>query len=144
MLSASLGYWRGSSADMGLVHFSRTAAANETADPNTYVAEGQGANTINNAIRGLMSSLAQWRDDNSGVIGAIHAGGNTYDIATYQQIPSLSDVFTLSFWVDANNTGPVKLRVDGLAAKDLRRPPYYYPMAPGDLNTGTFYTVTWS
>jgi microcystin-dependent protein len=119
---------------MGIWHWSKTAGTNQTADPNAYLADGQTAPSINNAIRGVMQSGAEWRDDNLGLT-ATHAGSNVYNITTNQAITTLAERFTVVFSLSVANTGPVSLNVNGLGAAPLYRAAPTVQLAPGDLQT---------
>jgi hypothetical protein len=72
----------------GLVSWSQTAANNATADTNVNWAEGQAPSSVNDSGRGMMASLAKWRDDNAGSL--VTAGTSTaYTLTTNQVFASL-------------------------------------------------------
>lgn len=126
----------------GLATWSRNAGSNQTIDSNAYLAEGQAASTINNAIRGAMASLAEWRDDNLYVI-ATRGTGNAYTATTYQEITSLADPFSISFITSASNTGPSTLNINGLGARSLVKR-YGRTLGPDDLyNVGMVFRAIW-
>ena len=65
---------------MSLYDWSKTAGSN-TSVAGISIAEGMDAGEVNDAMRGLMSEVAEWRDDN---FGGLTTGGssNAYTIAT--------------------------------------------------------------
>jgi hypothetical protein len=104
----------------GLVSWSQTAANNATADTNVNWAEGQAPSSVNDSGRGMMASLAKWRDDNAGSL--VTAGTSTaYTLTTNQVFASLSAMTGQSLQVKfnaANGASPT-LNVDGLGAKNI-------------------------
>ena len=128
---------------MGVVHWSKNAAANANADPAVNWAEGQPANSVNNSARAMMAGVAAWRDDNSGTILATKGSGNTYALTTNQGIPNFANSFTVSFTVNAaGGAGATTLAVDALAAKAIKMDDGLDPRA-GDLNINRLYKATY-
>lgn len=125
---------------MGLPNWSRDAGSNDVADPPIYWREGQPPGTVNDSGRGMMAALACWHDDQVGALVAHRSTGDAYALATASVLKDLSRGFTLAFQVDAANTGPATLAVDGLAATPLRRRASR-ELAPGDLSPGIVYRV---
>lgn len=131
----------------GLALWSRDAASNQTIDSNAYLAEGQLAPSINNAIRGAMASMAEWRDDNAGAYDsalntATRGASETYSFTTLQAITSLSKPFTVTVWPSADNQAPAKLSVNALTAKWIKRRTGI-DLSPGDFSSSDFYTLLW-
>lgn len=126
----------------GLAVWSKTASSNQTADDNAYLAEGQPASSVNNAIRGAMASAAEWRDDNLGTLSATRGTSETYAVTPSQVLPNLTSPFSLAFVVDADNQAPAKLNVGGLGAKAIKRR-YGRELGPGDLTAGVIYKAVW-
>lgn len=105
----------------GVVNWSTTAASNNTSDANNSVgwSEGQAPSTVNDSARAMMSSVALWRDDITGVL--VTAGsGTAFTLTTNQVFSSNAAGYTVQFVSGATNTGAVTLAVDGNTAKPLR------------------------
>lgn len=103
----------------GVVVWSKTAASNDVIDAAAQFAEGQAPSSLNDGIRGAMSSVAKWRDDIAGVL--VTAGsGTAYTLTTNQIFASNGDGYTVQFIPGSTNTGAVTLAVDGNTAKPLR------------------------
>lgn len=99
--------------------WSKTAASNDVIDAAAQFAEGQAPSSLNDGIRGAMSSVAKWRDDIAGVL--VTAGsGTAYTLTTNQIFASNGDGYTVQFIPGSTNTGAVTLAVDGNTAKPLR------------------------
>jgi len=103
----------------GVVTWSKTAAANASADSNVNWAEGQAPSSINDSARAEMASVAKWRDDNNGTLGT-GGSANAYTLTTNQTFASLTDGLTVVFIATFTNTGACTLNVDGLGAVPLR------------------------
>jgi hypothetical protein len=104
----------------GLVSWSQTAANNATADTNVNWAEGQAPSSVNDSGRGMMASLAKWRDDNAGSL--VTAGTSTaYTLTSNQVFASLAAMSGQSLRVkfNATNGAAPTLNVDGLGAKAI-------------------------
>src|ERR1044071_8545998 len=105
----------------GIKAWSQTAANNDDADSAFNYAEGQAPSTLNDAGRGLMASVAKYRDDTA---GSIVTGGTTtaYTLTTNQVFVSLSEMngqeLTVRF--NAANGASPTLNVDTLGAKAIR------------------------
>lgn len=123
----------------GLFNWSRTASSNANA---TYTwAEGMAPSSVNDSARGIMSDVAQYRDD---IAGAIVTGGSStaYTVTSYSQFTSLALMSgqVIAFTPHATNGATVTLNVDGLGAKPLRSAPSVELLA-GTLIEGTPYTA---
>ncbi len=107
-------------ATLGVATWSLTAATNATADPAVNWAEGQAPSTVNDSARGMMQSVAKWRDDLGGV-GSTGGTSTAYTIATNQTFVSLAALSGKRITVTphtASGASPT-LAVDGLTAKNL-------------------------
>lgn len=103
----------------GLQVWSKTAASNDVIDAAAQFAEGQAPSSLNDGIRGAMSSAAKWRDDLFGTL-VTTGSGTAYALATNQVAGSNGDGYTVQFIPGSTNTGAVTLAVDGNTAKPLR------------------------
>lgn len=126
----------------GLYNWSRTPASNASA---TYTwAEGMAPSSVNDSARGIMSDVAQWRDD---ISGAIVTGGTStaYTVASYSAFDSLAHMSgqIIAFSPHATNGATVTLNVDGLGAKPLRSAPSVELLA-GTLIQGTPYLALYN
>lgn len=130
----------------GMYNWSRTPASNANA---TYsMAEGMAPSAVNDGVRGLMSDVAQFRDD---IAGAIVAGGTgtAYTVSSYQTFTSLvlMDKQLIAFTPSVTNTNTVgndlTLNVDGLGAKPVRMQPSV-ALPSGTLVLGTPYVVLYN
>lgn len=114
--------------------WSTTPLNNQTADSRANWQEGQPASSLNNSARGLMSTVAFWRDDNLGTLLATAGASNTYTLTTGQGLidpatvsgtPAITHPFTLRITFSAAPTGmatnPLKLAIDGAAAATVVR-----------------------
>lgn len=123
----------------GLFNWSRTAASNASATYNW--AEGMAPSAVNDSARGIMSDVAQWRDD---ISGAIVTGGTStaYTVTSYSTFTSLSVMNgqLIAFTPHTTNGATVTLNVDGLGAKALRSSPSVELQA-GTLIEGTPYVA---
>jgi hypothetical protein len=105
----------------GVVAWSKTASENATADSAVNYAEGQAPSTLNDAGRGLMSSVAKYRDDTAGSL--VTSGTSTaYTLTTNQVFSSLTvlDGQELTIRFNAANGASPTLNVDTLGAKAIR------------------------
>lgn len=127
----------------GLIDFSTDAASNDVAAPPILFVEGQPAKTVNDSMRALMAALANWRDDNTGVLVASRGAADAYQIATSQGFSdkAVANPHTVSFRVTTANTGPTTLSLDGRAALPLVRG-QGRQLGPGDLAPGITYSVS--
>jgi microcystin-dependent protein len=126
----------------GLFNWSRTAASNASA---TYTwAEGMAPSSVNDSARGIMSDVAQWRED---ISGAIVTGGSStaYTVTSYSTFTSLALMANqlIAFTPHATNGATVTLNVDGLGAKPLRPSPGVELVA-GVLILGTPYVALYN
>lgn len=105
----------------GVKSWSKIAANNATADSAAPWPEGMLPGQVNDSFRGVMASVAKWRDDISGVI--VTSGTLTaYTVASNQNFESLAvlDGKVIAFTPHVTNGEAPTLSVDGLAAKPLR------------------------
>lgn len=101
--------------------WSKTAATNASADTGINLAEGQSPGSVNNAVRGVMAGVANYRDDIGGQLTL--AGGTTaYTLTTNQGLDTAyKDGDMVSAVVNATNTGASTLNVDSIGAKSIRK-----------------------
>lgn len=104
----------------GVVTWSQTAASNDVADTGVNWQEGQAPSSINDSARGMMQSVAKWRDDIAGVVIVGGGSGTAYTVVTSQIFAANSAGNTIQFTPGVTNTGAVTLAVDGLTALPLR------------------------
>lgn len=103
----------------GVTVWSKTAATNNTIDSAVNFAEGQAPSSVNDSARGLMASVAKWRDDLSGSVTT--AGSSTaYTATSNQTFASLTAGIEITCQFDEDCGATVTLNVDGLGAKPLR------------------------
>lgn len=104
----------------GLSIWSKTAASNASADSAVNWAEGQAPSSVNDSARGMMASVAKWRDDNN---GTLTTGGTStaYTLTSNQVFASLTamDGATFTFVPNATSGAAPTLAIDGLAAKNI-------------------------
>lgn len=118
-----------------------TAANNASADATINWAEGQAPSSVNDSARAVMTAIAKYRDDTSGMV-ATGGGTTAYTFATYQSLTSLTDGFTIAFTCNATNTGASTLNVDSLGAVALQKVKGT-DLASGELVAGCVYTATY-
>lgn len=111
--------------------WSKTPAANATADPTIGWAEGQAPSSVNDSARAMMARLKEWGDDISGTVGT-GGTGNAYTLTTNQVFTALQAGLFVSFAINTTNGAVVTLNVDGLGAKPLRS----QPGTAGELGAG--------
>jgi hypothetical protein len=105
----------------GVTSWSQDAANNDDADSSVNYAEGQAPSTLNDAGRGLMSSVAKYRDDTAGSL--VTAGTTTaYTLTTNQGFADLDalDGQELTIRFNAANGASPTLNVDTCGAKAIR------------------------
>lgn len=129
----------------GLSTWSKTAAANATADNLVNWQEGQAPSSVNDSARAMMASAAKWRDD---ISGAIVTGGTSaaYMVSSNQNFVNASDFANqvIAFTPHVTNAaGPVTMTVDGFANLPVRTSPGK-ELAAGVLIQGTPYTATYN
>jgi hypothetical protein len=74
---------------------------------------------LNNADRGIVGDLGNFRNDISAANSTASASGTAYVLSTSSQISALADGIRLTWLPDADNTGAATLNVDTLGAKKL-------------------------
>jgi hypothetical protein len=131
----------------GMYSWSQTAASNSTADSAINWAEGQLPSTVNDSGRGMMSILAKWRDDISGVqpsnvVQTSAGAANVQTLTTNGSIAALTNGWTLTFKAGYTNSAACTLNVDSLGAKSIQRISGT-ALAGGELIAGCVYTVTY-
>ncbi|GJE29815.1 phage tail protein [Methylobacterium organophilum] len=127
----------------GLIDFSQDPSSNDVAAAPINFEEGQAARTVNNSMRETMAALARYRDDNAGSLGA-PVVGNAVTLSTGQGFAAkhFASGFTISFALQATNTGPLSLNVDGSGPRPWRRQ-RSFEFAPGDAQALVIHTVAW-
>lgn len=103
--------------------WSTTAASNATADPSINWSEGMSPSSVNDSARAMMSVLAAWRNDITGVTST--TGGPTAYVLTSNQGGFVAntghDGFLIGFTLNVTNAaGANTINVDGAGAKPLR------------------------
>lgn len=128
----------------GVSSWSKTAANNATADSSAQWPEGMPPSQVNDSARGMMASVAKWRDDISGAL-ATSGTAAAYTIFSGQGFASLSalDGAVLAFTPHATNLDSPTLSVDGLTAYPVRAA-HGVNLGPGVLLQGTPYVVIFS
>ena len=96
-------------------------AGNNTDPPPDGAPENMPRNTVNNTMREMMSALARWYQDNRAGSLVTTNTANAYALTSNTTYASLADVGTLTFRVNAANTGAVTLDIDGLGAQTWQR-----------------------
>jgi microcystin-dependent protein len=128
---------------MTFYRWSRTAAANATADPTCPFPEGQAPGSVNDGVRAAMAALAKYRDD---VAGSLTTGGSAtaYTLASNQGFNSLANLSgqIVAFVAHTANGPAATLNVDGLGAKPLRIAPGT-ALPSGYLRAGMPYVATY-
>lgn len=129
----------------GVYTFSKTAAANATADSTQNWQEGQAPSSINDSARSLLASIAKYRDDVSGSI--VTTGISVaYVIATSQVFDTLAHMggqeiaFTPHL---TNGAGGVTVTIDTFANIPLRSSPGV-ELPAGVLIAGTPYVAIYN
>ncbi|WP_298967769.1 phage tail protein [uncultured Methylobacterium sp.] len=125
-----------------ITRWSLDPASNDLSDPACPWPEGMGPAQVNDSARGMMAAIAGFVGDtgfrNTGVLD-----GRTYRVTTQSGIETLDRPFVLTLVLNASNPGPVKLSVNGLAAKDIARP-RGIALAPGDLPSIEPVVLAWN
>jgi len=124
----------------GVSSWSTTAATNATADASVNWAEGQAPSSLNDSARGMMASMAKWRDDYNGVT----TGGTStaYTLTTNQGFASLGALANQRITIIPNNDSGASptLAVDSLTAKPIQKA-NGSAVGAGDLQANTPYSV---
>lgn len=105
----------------GVQSWSKTAATNASADSAVNFAEGQAPSSVNDSARGLMASVAKWRDDTNGTIET--GGSSTAYTATSNQgfaSESAMDGACLTLKFNATSGAAPTLAVDSLTARAIQ------------------------
>lgn len=106
-------------ATKGVPLWDTTASNNSSADPAVNWAEGQAPSTVNNSARGMMASVAEWRDD---LYGRTTSGSSTaYTVTTGATFASASAMSGAVFCIIPHTTSGASptLAVDGLTARAI-------------------------
>lgn len=106
-------------ATQGLALWSKTAANNSSADPAVNWAEGMAPSAVNDSARGMMASVAKWRDD---LYGLTTAGTSTaFTVTTNATYASASDMSGAVICIIPHTTSGSSptLAVDGLTARAI-------------------------
>lgn len=102
-----------SMAQGAFYQWSRTAATNGSVDPSVNWSEGMAPSSVNDSARAMMARLAEWRDDNSGLLTT---GGTStaYTVTTYEGLTSVpTDGATLVVTFHTTNGASPTLVADG-------------------------------
>lgn len=128
----------------GVASWSQTAGTNATADSAVNWAENQAPSTVNDSARGLMASVAKWRDD---ISGSLTTGGTStaYTLTSNQSFASLSALGGQMLYMKMSATSGASptLAVDGLTAKALTTDGST-AIATGALISGSIWGVTYN
>lgn len=106
-------------ATTGVTLWSTTAASNANADPGINFAEGQAPSSVNDSARGLMQSVANWRNDLQGITtGGTSTAYTASSGATFATATAMSGyVFTI---IPHTTSGASPtLAMDGLTARAI-------------------------
>src|SRR5215813_5149086 len=98
---------------MAFWNWSKTAAANATADPTINWAEGQAPSSINDSARAMMAATAKYRDDIAGAI--VTSGSSTaYTVSSYEVFDTFAHLNgqMIAFTAHTTNGATVTLNVD--------------------------------
>lgn len=127
----------------GVASWSKTAASNANSDSAVNFAEGQAPSSVNDSARGLMASVAKWRDD---ISGTITTGGSStaFTVTSNQSFGSLAAMTgsLINFIPHTTSGAAPTLAVDGLTAKAINASTGV-AVATGALVAGTPYLVTY-
>lgn len=127
----------------GVTSWSQTPGTNASADSAVNFAEGQAPSTVNDSARGLMASVAKYRDDNN---GSLTTGGSStaYTITSNQGFASLTalDKQELTITMHTTSGATPTLSVDSLTAKPIRMATGA-TLPTGALLSGSTYEVTY-
>lgn len=131
----------------GIYSWSQTAASNNTADSAINWSEGQLPSTVNDSARGMMSVLAKWRDDISGVqpsnvVQTSGGAANVQTLTTNGSIAALTNGWTLTFKAGFSNTSSCTMNVDSLGAKSIYRLSGT-ALLGNEIKAGGVYTITY-
>lgn len=121
--------------------WSRTAAANATADASINWSEGQSPSSVNDSARALMARAAEFRDDTSGLL--VTSGSSTaYTVSTNQglQTPTPVDGQLLAVTFHALNAASATLQADGGTAYPIWAS-VNTPVPSGTLLAGSVYSL---
>lgn len=108
---------------MALWQWSKTATSNATADPTMNWSEGIAPSIVNDNTRALMARVAEWRDDESGLL--VTSGTSTaYTLTTNQGLPSTpNDGQLIVFSPHVTNGAAATLAADGGTAFPFQSSP---------------------
>lgn len=127
----------------GVSSWSKTAATNASADSAVNWSEGMPPSAVNDSARGMMASVAKWRDD---ISGTITTGGSStaFTVASNQGFASLAALSgaLIAFIPHATSGASPTLNVDGLGAKAINASPSV-AVSTGSLVLGVPYLVTY-
>jgi len=99
--------------------WSVTANANDVIDSGIVAAEGEPPGAVNDAMRGIMASLARWLKDNNGTLSAGGAS-NAYTLSSPNvAYTALNAGLVVSFKAAFTNTGAATLNLGSLGPKKL-------------------------
>ncbi len=126
----------------GVQVWSNTPVTNATIDSNVNFSEGMAPSQVNDSTRALMSSVAKWRDDNSGTL--VTSGTTTaLTLVTNQVEAALTSGYTVTVLWGATPDTAATLAVDGLAAVNIQ-PVYGTNITYGNLQAGQINSLTYT
>lgn len=122
--------------------WSTTASSNDSADGDIVWTEGQNAKTVNNSARAMMGRIAEYRDDQGGLV-TIGGTANAITATLNSSFTTLADGRHFTLQPTSDNTGAVTLNVNGIGAKAIRKfdSTGEVALASGDLQSGAFYKL---
>lgn len=109
---------------MAVWQWSKIANNNATADPTISWPEGMPPSSVNDSARSVMTGVANWRDDLSGMLLDTGASGSAYVVTSNEgiQIPTPTDGTRISFIPANTNAANATLAVDGGTAFPIQVP----------------------
>lgn len=130
-------------ANAAVWQWSHTAASNATADASINWSEGMAPSAVNDSARAMMARLADWRDDNSGLL-ATAGTATAYTVTTNQGLGSTpQNGQLLAVTMHATNGASPTLAADGGTAYPIQSAPAV-AVTSGTLVLGSPYTMKFS
>ena len=111
---------------------------NNAADSTVNWREGQNANTVVGAMRGMMAAMAKFRDDRAGNT-ATGGTADAFTLTSGQGFTELQDGLIVTCRMSANNNATATLNVDSLGAKNIGSV-YGTDIAANELVSGSIQT----
>lgn len=130
---------------MTLYTWSKTAAADATADATINWAEGQAPSSVNDSARAMMAAIAKYRDDNG---PNLQTGGTAtaYTLTSNQVFASAALMAgqEIAFFVHVSNSANPTLTVDGIGPFPIVVDALAAPIPFGAMQAGSVQTVVFS